>query len=61
MELYFNIFIVIFIILRVYKIWFGMSVCWTSILGGVVQTVLYGDFLYYYVKSTGRGKMTIPV
>jgi ER lumen protein retaining receptor len=46
---------------RIYKISMGITVCWTSILGGIVQTVLYADFLYYYIKSTGSAKMTIPV
>jgi len=44
-----------------YKIHYGYHVCYVSILGGIVQTVLYGDFLYYYIKSTGEQKMFIPV
>jgi len=34
----------------------------TSILGGILQSVIYGDFLYYYLKSvTSARKIQLPV
>ena len=30
--------------------------CWTQTLAAVLQTGLYIDFLYYYVKSVREGK-----
>ena len=30
--------------------------CWTQFLSGVLQTVLYADFMYYYYLAVKEGK-----
>lgn len=35
--------------------------CWTSVMGGILQTIMYGDFLYYYMKSRGKDIISLPV
>ncbi len=37
------------------------QIVWTSLLAGLVQTLLYGDFFYYYVISLRKGKMTVAL
>ena len=35
---------------RIYRYIYEDYVCWTSVIGGLLQAALYGDFLYYYIK-----------
>lgn len=37
------------------------TICWTSLLAGLVQTLLYGDFFYYYILSLQKGKSTVAL
>lgn len=37
-------------------------VVWTSFIAGVIQTLLYADFMYYFVKANQNDKfMVFPV
>ncbi|CAD8140451.1 unnamed protein product [Paramecium octaurelia] len=45
-----------YIVSWIYKYSLTGDVCWTSLLGGIVQTILYADFLYYYIISLKSGK-----
>jgi len=36
-------------------------VCWTSVLGGLLQAVMFGDFLYYYIKNAKAKRIFLPV
>ena len=41
----------------VYEYSYGIkALCWTQFLSGMLQTGLYADLLYYYVKSIREGK-----
>jgi hypothetical protein len=33
----------------------GYLTSWTSVLGGVLQTIIYGDFLYHYIRHRKSG------
>ena len=37
------------------------SICWTSILAGLVQTLLYCDFFYYYALNFKQGKQSFTL
>ena len=41
---------------RIYRYQVEDFFCWTQFLSGVVQTVLYVDFLYNYYTAMKEGK-----
>lgn len=47
----------------IYRISNGLSISWISMVCGLMQTVLYADFLYYYVKARieRKGKVILPI
>ncbi|KAM3145109.1 hypothetical protein pb186bvf_002784 [Paramecium bursaria] len=45
-----------YILSWIYKYTYTSDICWTSALGGILQSVLYADFLYYYVVALRSGK-----
>jgi ER lumen protein retaining receptor len=35
----------------IYRYYYENFICWTSILSGIVQVLLYADFFYLYLKK----------
>jgi len=35
----------------IYRYYYEKYLCWTSILSGILQVLLYADFFYLYVKN----------
>lgn len=46
---------------RLYLYFAENDICYTSLLAGLMQTLLYGDFFYYYVLSIRKGKSTVTL
>lgn len=46
---------------RIYLYFAENNICWTSLLAGLVQTLLYVDFFYYYIMSIRKGKSTVTL
>ena len=45
-----------------YRIYNWNDLVWASFLAGVVQTVLYGDFIYYFIKSNQNDRIiNLPI
>lgn len=44
---------------RIYQYFAQNQLCWTALLAGLVQTLLYADFFYYYLLSIKKGKLTV--
>ena len=45
-----------FSLFRIYRYQTEGFFCWTQTLAALLQTGLYCDFLYYYVKAVKEGK-----
>jgi len=46
-----------------YRIYYEAGVYWDPIswVAGTVQTLLYADFIYYYLKALKTGQLVLPV
>lgn len=44
-----------------YRISMSISVNWVSVVAGILQTALYGNFVFYYMKSTKEGSNFIQL
>jgi hypothetical protein len=44
------------------RIFQWQHVVWTSFIAGVIQTLLYADFIYYFVKANQQDRiLNFPV
>lgn len=44
-----------------YEYFTNKSIGMTALFAGIVQTMLYADFFYYYVQSIRKGKSTVSL
>eukprot|EP01017_Pseudomicrothorax_dubius_P000333 TRINITY_DN0_c157_g1_i3.p1 TRINITY_DN0_c157_g1~~TRINITY_DN0_c157_g1_i3.p1 ORF type:complete len:216 (+),score=39.74 TRINITY_DN0_c157_g1_i3:61-708(+) len=57
-----GIYRILYIVNWVYRYIVEGTFCWTQTLGGIVQTAVFADFLYYYVLSLKTGKsISLPI
>jgi len=52
---------ILYILNWINKYFAGLPLCWTSIIGALLQAVIYADFLYYYLKSINDKKIFLPL
>lgn len=50
-----------YIIHWVLRILASESISWISLLAGVIQSALYGDFFYYYAKAKLSNQKSVPI